>query len=124
MLSLGRGRSRIALAPQRPTRLLILGGAPFAGPLGMWWNFVAGSDEEIRSARDDYTAGRRFGDVVGFDGDPLEAPALPDGRLRPRWQVLFKVPQNICIHVKSGALAFRNSVGAARIDAHIKLFAQ
>jgi redox-sensitive bicupin YhaK (pirin superfamily) len=84
MLYLGRGRSQIALAPQRPTRLLILGGAPFGEAVVMWWNFVARSDEEIRAVREDYMAGRRFGEVVGFDGDPLEAPALPAGRLRPR----------------------------------------
>lgn len=29
-------------------------------------------------------SGRRFGEVVGYDGGPLPAPVLPDVRLKPR----------------------------------------
>ena len=84
MLYLGRGRPGLALACRGPSRVLVLGGAPFDEPIVMWWNLVARSDEEIRAACDDWTAGRRFGEVAGFDGDRLDAPALPAGRLRPR----------------------------------------
>lgn len=50
----------------------------------MWWNFVGRSHEDVEQARDDWRAGRRFGVVADFDGDPLPAPELPGVRLRPR----------------------------------------
>ena len=40
--------------------------------------------EEIEAARADWEAGRRFGRVVDYAGDPMTAPPLPPGRLRPR----------------------------------------
>jgi len=84
MLYLGRGRSELTLDAEGTSRLLVLGGAPFGEPVVMWWNFVARSDREIRAAREDWMAGRRFGSVAGFDGEQLAAPELPAGRLRPR----------------------------------------
>ena len=66
-----------------PARFFVIGGAPFAEKLVMWWNFVARTAEEISQARDDWMAGR-FPPVPGYPGDPLPAPALPAGRLRPR----------------------------------------
>ncbi len=50
----------------------------------MWWNFVARTHEEIVDARADWEAGRRFGEVRGYDGDRLAAPPLPAARLRSR----------------------------------------
>jgi redox-sensitive bicupin YhaK (pirin superfamily) len=64
-------------------RFFILGGEPFPERLIMWWNLVARTPEEIAAARDDWVAGR-FAEVRGYPGDPLPAPALPAGRLRPR----------------------------------------
>jgi redox-sensitive bicupin YhaK (pirin superfamily) len=78
------GPDRLALTAAVPTRLLVLGGEPFEDPLVMWWNFVGGSHEEIVRARTDWVAGRRFGVVTGFDGEPLPAPALPNVRLTAR----------------------------------------
>ena len=49
----------------------------------MWWNFVARSSEEITQAREDWVAGR-FGDVHGYPGEPLAAPALPAVALKAR----------------------------------------
>jgi quercetin 2,3-dioxygenase len=66
-----------------PARFFIVGGEPFTEQLVMWWNFVARTADEITQARDDWTAGR-FAPVKGYAGDPLPAPALPAGRLRPR----------------------------------------
>ncbi len=40
----------------------------------MWWNCVGRTDEEIRRARDDRMTSDRFGEVVGYDGDRLDAP--------------------------------------------------
>jgi quercetin 2,3-dioxygenase len=84
LLYLGVGRERIPVRTRGPARLLLLGGEPFGEPIFMWWNFVAHSAEEIARARSDWEAGTRFGDVVGFDGRPLEAPPLPPGRLKRR----------------------------------------
>ena len=84
LLYLGRGRRSIAITADAPARLLLLGGEPYTEPLFMWWNFVANSAEEIEKARADWEAGRRFGEVRGFDGPRLPAPSLPAGRLRPR----------------------------------------
>jgi len=64
-------------------RFFVIGGEPFREQLVMWWNLVARTAEEITQARDDWAAGR-FARVAGYAGDPLPAPALPAGRLRPR----------------------------------------
>jgi hypothetical protein len=56
--------------------VLFIGGPPFPEAILMWWNFVARTPEEIAAARDDWQAGRRFGDVRAYDGPRLEAPDL------------------------------------------------
>jgi hypothetical protein len=84
LLYLGTGRREIAVRATGPARILLLGGVPLDEPLFMWWNFVGHSPEEIEEARSDWEAGRRFGEVHGFDGPRMEAPSLPPGRLRPR----------------------------------------
>lgn len=89
LLYLGTGRAGISLqAPAgEPLRLLLLGGAPFGETVLMWWNFVARTAEEIREAREDWQARRRFGDVEAYRGARLDAPPfvarpvpLPPGR--------------------------------------------
>ena len=74
---LGTGRDEICLAvePGRRPRALLLGGAPLGESVLMWWNFVARTAEEIVSAREDWQAGRRFGEVRGYPGARLDAPA-------------------------------------------------
>ncbi|MFF9815021.1 pirin family protein [Streptomyces sp. NPDC014006] len=67
-----------------PARLILLGGPPFQEEIIMWWNFIGRSSEEIAQARRDWTEGRRFGEVTGYDGDPLPAPELPTVPLKPR----------------------------------------
>ena len=64
-------------------RFLIIGGAPLHERLVMWWNFVARAGAEMEHARADWMAGR-FGEVSGYDGDPLAAPPLPALPLKPR----------------------------------------
>ena len=63
-------------------RILILGGEPFPHEVLMWWNFVARTPEEIAQAREDWAAGRRFGEVRGYEGPPMDAPPLR-GRVSP-----------------------------------------
>ncbi|GAA2303155.1 hypothetical protein GCM10010234_52750 [Streptomyces hawaiiensis] len=52
-----------------------------------FWNFIGRSQEEIVQARNDWMTGTRFGEVKGYDGDPLPAPALPAVPLKPRGRV-------------------------------------
>ena len=42
----------------------------------MWWNFVARTPDEIRQARDDWEAHRRFGEVEAYNGPRLRALEL------------------------------------------------
>ena len=39
-----------------------------------WWNFVGRTADELRGAREDWQAGRRFGEVRGYAGERLPAP--------------------------------------------------
>ncbi|MGY0234470.1 pirin family protein [Longispora urticae] len=84
LLYLGTGRRELPLEADGDARLFLIGGAPFDDPLVMWWNFVARSHEEIVEAREDWMAGRRFGVVHGYDGDPIPAPEMPTVRLKAR----------------------------------------
>ena len=74
---LGTGRDEVCLRvePGRRPRALLLGGAPLGETVLMWWNFVARTTEEIVAAREDWQAGRRFGEVRGYPGARLDAPA-------------------------------------------------
>ena len=71
---LGCERRELVLEPLAPSRLLLLGGAPFGETVLMWWNFVARAPEEIQAARDDWESGRRFGEVAAYAGARLPAP--------------------------------------------------
>jgi redox-sensitive bicupin YhaK (pirin superfamily) len=85
MLYLGTGRRTLRLTAAEPTRLLLLGGEPFEERLVMWWNFVGRSGEEIADYAEQWNAeSDRFGAVVGYDGDRLEAPPLPPVPLKAR----------------------------------------
>jgi quercetin 2,3-dioxygenase len=84
LLALAPGRRAVTVTAEGPARVLLIGGTPFDEDLVMWWNFVGRSHEDITEARADWAAGRRFGVVGGYPGDPLPAPALPTTRLLPR----------------------------------------
>ncbi len=83
MLYLGCARRDLRLSARDGARVLLLGGVPFDEQIVMWWNFVARDNDEIVAARERWTAGSAFGDVAGYDGFRLPAPALPPGRLKP-----------------------------------------
>ncbi|OBG55266.1 pirin family protein [Mycobacterium sp. E735] len=83
----GRSSLRLGNEGERPARVLLLGGTPFAEELVMWWNFVGRSHDEIVAYRQLWEAGdERFGAVNGYRGSltRLPAPPLPTTRLRPR----------------------------------------
>lgn len=77
LLHFGPGRDHLEVAADGAARLLLLGGEPLAEPPLLWWNFVGASREEITQATLDWNAGRRFGEVRGYDGDRLTAPLPP-----------------------------------------------
>lgn len=73
---LAPGRAELSLTSRGGSRLLLVGGAPFRERILMWWNFVARTHEEIERARREWQAGTAFGEVKGYAGRRLEAPAL------------------------------------------------
>jgi redox-sensitive bicupin YhaK (pirin superfamily) len=84
LLYLGCGRRELPLRADHPASLMLLGGEPFEERIIMWWNFVGRSSDDIVAARDDWTRGTRFGEVHGYAGPRLAAPALPPTPLKPR----------------------------------------
>ena len=72
------GFSWLDLSCQGPTQLLVLGGKPFGEEILLWWNFVARTEDELRSALADWEAGdARFGQArPGSAAARLKAPAL------------------------------------------------
>ena len=76
MYYLPPGNASADLRSEGGARFLLLGGTPFPEPVLMWWNFVARTRDEIAAAREDWQTGRRFGDVPGYKGPRLPAPAL------------------------------------------------
>ncbi|HEX7797042.1 MAG TPA: pirin family protein [Vicinamibacterales bacterium] len=73
---LGTQRTEMRLASREGSRTLLIGGQPFSETILMWWNFVARTTDEIRQARDDWEAHRRFGEVTKYNGPRLNAPEL------------------------------------------------
>ncbi|THV34668.1 pirin family protein [Glycomyces buryatensis] len=68
-----------------PARAILLGGPPFDEAIVMWWNFIGRSHDDIVQARQDWEAASdRFGAVVGYPGERLRAPALPNAVITPR----------------------------------------
>jgi redox-sensitive bicupin YhaK (pirin superfamily) len=64
LVYLGTGREVLDLALGDRSRLLLLGGQPFAEDIAMWWNFVARNRTELVDAYADWQAEKeRFGSV-------------------------------------------------------------
>ncbi|MER7171683.1 pirin family protein [Streptomyces mesophilus] len=87
MLYLGCGRTQLPLRAESDASIMLLGGEPFEEEIIMWWNFIGRTQAEIEQARADWMTGTRFGEVKGYDGDPLPAPELPAVPLKARGRV-------------------------------------
>lgn len=68
-----RPHAEAALQAQRPSRVMLLGGAPVGGARHIWWNFVSSSEERIEQAKRDWTEGR-FGKIPGDDVEFIPLP--------------------------------------------------
>jgi quercetin 2,3-dioxygenase len=82
LMYLGTGREQLQIRCEAAARLILIGGAPFAEEILLWWNFVARRAEEIEAATRDWNEGRRFGAVRGSPSPPLVAPSVAGLRLR------------------------------------------
>jgi len=91
MSFLGEGRTTLSFrASDEAATALLLGGAPFEEEIVMWWNFIGRSHDEIVEQRNAWngegvgSVPPRFGQVLGFAGERLLAPPMPNSRLMPR----------------------------------------
>jgi redox-sensitive bicupin YhaK (pirin superfamily) len=58
-------------------RVMLCGGGAFASPRHVWWNFVSSSRDRIRTAREDWKAGR-FPTVPGDSAESIPIPEVPN----------------------------------------------
>ena len=77
LLYLSCGRSKLSLQIPEGDRVLIIGGEPFNEEILIWWNFVARTKEEIRTATDAWNNHSHFGEVKGYPGERYSAPSMP-----------------------------------------------
>jgi len=79
LLYFSTGHDAVTIQAEAGTRVLLIGGEPFAEDIVVWWNFVARTQAEMEEARADWLAGSsRFGTVAQPDiaGARLVAPSL------------------------------------------------
>ena len=70
------GQDSLRFETRGSARLFVVGGTPFEDPILLWWNFVGRTPEEIKRALDEWASDDpRFGQVRGFEGERLDAPA-------------------------------------------------
>ena len=75
---LGQGRSSLQLDLTAGSKVLVLGGRPFAQPVLMWWNFVGWSKAGIALAQRQWESGDpRFGTIGDGSAPRLVPPPLP-----------------------------------------------
>ncbi|MBJ8443161.1 pirin family protein [Acinetobacter bereziniae] len=83
MVVLEPGISQIEVELTKGSRLLLIGGEPFESPILLWWNLVGRTQEELKTATEQWiNQDARFGTIPDYDGPRLEAPAFPD-KMRP-----------------------------------------
>ncbi|WP_228488860.1 pirin family protein [Raineyella fluvialis] len=98
---LAPGRTRLVIRQEadgpRPTRVVLIGGAPFGEQIIMWWNFVGRTHAEVVNYQANWQAAigqsngegtnpRQFGPITALTDrePPIPAPPLPPVHLRPR----------------------------------------
>ena len=75
---LGAGRKALTFALSSGSKVVLLGGEPFAQPVLMWWNFVAFSKAAIVEAQRQWESGDpRFAPVGDGRSPRLMPPPVP-----------------------------------------------
>lgn len=79
MLYVGAGCEAVELRCTTASRLLLLGGKPWAQPPLLWWNFVGRDPAEMQAWAQDWARedGGRFGVVQGYVGPRIAVPPVP-----------------------------------------------
>lgn len=79
LLYIGPGCPSVGLRCPAASRLLLLGGEPWAQPPLLWWNFVGREPAEMQAWVQDWARedGGRFGVVEGYDGPRIPVPPVP-----------------------------------------------
>ncbi|MBV8503142.1 MAG: pirin family protein [Paucibacter sp.] len=80
LLYLEPGLQGLQIEADAAARVLLLGGAPWAKPPLLWWNFVGRTREEIEQFAAEWNALTGFFDgvqVTGYKGERLMAPPVP-----------------------------------------------
>lgn len=78
----GSGNPQLVLGASAPARVILIGGAPFAEEVLVWWNFVARTQAELAAAVAEWNHGERFGVVRGSPSPRVPAPDVQGLRLR------------------------------------------
>jgi redox-sensitive bicupin YhaK (pirin superfamily) len=79
LLYIGAGCEAVELRCSAASRLLLLGGEPWATPPLLWWNFVGREPAEMTAWAQDWARedGGRFGEVRGYVGPRIQVPPVP-----------------------------------------------
>ncbi|MFG6469261.1 pirin family protein [Roseateles sp. BYS87W] len=79
LLYVGPGCEALELRCTAASRLLLLGGEPWATPPLLWWNFVGREPAEMAVWAQDWAQddGGRFGTVAGYVGPRIAVPPVP-----------------------------------------------
>ena len=79
LLYIGPGCASLELRCSSASRLLLLGGEPWAAPPLLWWNFVGREPAEMSIWAADWARadGGRFGEMQGYVGPRIAMPPVP-----------------------------------------------
>lgn len=76
LLYLGKGREHLTIQTPEASQIILIGGEPFGEDIMLYWNFVARDKKEVVEFIRLWNDTDHFGQVVGYEGEPLEAPKL------------------------------------------------
>lgn len=78
MMVFSTGTTEIVIELAAKSRVLLIGGEPFESPILLWWNYVGRTEQEVKTAHQQWLAhDRRFGEIHDYDGQRLQAPTFP-----------------------------------------------
>lgn len=85
LLYLDDSIGEVTITTEKPTTVVLIGGAPFNEPIVMWWNFIARSHEEIVQMQAEWNShSPRFGEFMDEINHRIPAPPMPAVALKAR----------------------------------------